>query len=200
MDTVGGVHSEISIPQRAEPRDRSLTLRTGNHALHEPGLAWLLAKFCRAACADPRDSVYGLLGLARLKDRVVVDYTKSKFHVYLDAVHSLHADFLASSASRYNYTHALLKLATAMGFETADFTLYGTVAFLERVFSHSRSVSSRITASGVHDSGYKYAWWLERNDRREVYHFCICKLRFSCSCNDNPYGFSRRLDLRQMEY
>ncbi|KAI4658283.1 uncharacterized protein J4E79_007265 [Alternaria viburni] len=38
------------------------------------------------SCADPRDKVYGLLGLVRVDHRVTVDYEKSNDQLYLDLV------------------------------------------------------------------------------------------------------------------
>ncbi|KAI4908160.1 hypothetical protein J4E90_008784 [Alternaria incomplexa] len=38
------------------------------------------------SCADPRDNIYGLLGLVRVDQRVTVDYEKSNDQLYLDLV------------------------------------------------------------------------------------------------------------------
>ncbi|KAF2033553.1 HET-domain-containing protein, partial [Setomelanomma holmii] len=42
--------------------------------------------FSGSDCSDPRDKVYGLMGLVHAAERVEVDYTKSTHEVYLDVV------------------------------------------------------------------------------------------------------------------
>ena len=42
--------------------------------------------FYEGKCENPRDKVYGLMGMVRKEDGVVVDYRKSVMEVYLDFV------------------------------------------------------------------------------------------------------------------
>jgi hypothetical protein len=45
-----------------------------------------LSKFSKGFCVDPRDRVYGLLGLVRLAEQIDVDYGKSPQQVLMDAI------------------------------------------------------------------------------------------------------------------
>jgi len=64
---------------------RSSSLRrTGEFTHLNIGVA--MDSYVRNSCADPRDRVYGLLGLVRLDQRVTVDYEKSIDQLYLDLI------------------------------------------------------------------------------------------------------------------
>jgi len=64
---------------------RSSSLRrTGEFTHLDIGVA--MDSYVRNSCADPRDRVYGLLGLVRLDQRVTVDYEKSIDQLYLDLI------------------------------------------------------------------------------------------------------------------
>jgi len=49
-------------------------------------LEFCIAKYSSKACENPRDKVYGLLGLVRAEEQVPVDYRKSVLMVFLDTV------------------------------------------------------------------------------------------------------------------
>ncbi|KAH6642531.1 heterokaryon incompatibility protein-domain-containing protein, partial [Boeremia exigua] len=49
------------------------------------GLRLTIARFAGYECENPRDKVYGLLGIVKPKERLEVDYTKSVQDVFLDA-------------------------------------------------------------------------------------------------------------------
>lgn len=51
-----------------------------------PRLAWCVQNFSIQDCDDPRDKVYGLLGLAHEDLSISIDYSKSTLEVYLDAL------------------------------------------------------------------------------------------------------------------
>ncbi|KAG9195722.1 hypothetical protein G6011_00843 [Alternaria panax] len=57
-----------------DKKDRTLTLMDS------------IGSFCSSSCEDPRDKVYGLMGVMRVEDRIRVDYGKSVCSVYLDVV------------------------------------------------------------------------------------------------------------------
>ncbi|KAH7091149.1 heterokaryon incompatibility protein-domain-containing protein, partial [Paraphoma chrysanthemicola] len=46
-------------------------------------------RYSRNECSDPRDTVYGLLGLMQERERPQVDYSKSVYEVFTDAVEML---------------------------------------------------------------------------------------------------------------
>ncbi len=55
---------------------------------HQDVLGYLIESFQDALCADPRDKVYGLIGLAEdcQKGQIEVNYSKSVFEVYSDVI------------------------------------------------------------------------------------------------------------------
>lgn len=70
-----GYHKHIVAGYKA-PR-RSQTLRQ------------CVTRFARHKCEDPRDKVYGLMGLVEERDRLAIDYNKTKHEVFLDVMMAL---------------------------------------------------------------------------------------------------------------
>jgi len=83
---------------------------------------------CKSDCHDPRDKVYGLLGLTPERWRVRVDYTKEVLEVYFDAVaamceelfdlsdpESFYPEELTVLGRKWDYRYTSLVLGEAMG-------------------------------------------------------------------------------------
>jgi hypothetical protein len=68
-------------------------------------LGYLIDSYSRHECEDPRDIVYGLLGLLSPSERVTVNYTKTAHEVYCDVV-------LAMSSS-YSRKYSRIIISTA---------------------------------------------------------------------------------------
>jgi hypothetical protein len=49
-------------------------------------LRGVVENFARMQCVDPRKKIYGLLGLVDERERPELDYGKSLYEVYIDAV------------------------------------------------------------------------------------------------------------------
>ncbi len=49
-------------------------------------LKWMISEFCEFGCQDPRDKVYGLVGVVECGTTVPVDYRKSAEEVFIDVV------------------------------------------------------------------------------------------------------------------
>jgi len=109
---------------------------------------------CESHCHDPRDKVYGLLGLTPERWRVRVDYTKEVLEVYFDAVAALYEElfdvkdlkrrYLTLSSERANsrsYRIALVDLARAMGVPQQQ--RLGLKAFLDYVQAAYLSTKKR---------------------------------------------------------
>ncbi|PVH87903.1 hypothetical protein DL98DRAFT_581133 [Cadophora sp. DSE1049] len=65
----------------------SHTLQSRHSAFSYPNLSEVLSIFRKHKCSDPRDKIYGLLGLSgRSADGIRVDYTLDADTVYLDAI------------------------------------------------------------------------------------------------------------------
>lgn len=76
--------------------------QTELHATRRRGMADMLHTFRFQSCEDPRDKIYGLMGLVDEDERVVVDYAKSVQQVFMDAVLVTCAD------SQKNYKRIML--------------------------------------------------------------------------------------------
>jgi hypothetical protein len=68
-------------------------------------LGYLIDGYSRHECEDPRDIVYGLMGLLSPSERVTIDYTKTAHEVYCDVV-------LAMSSS-YSRKYSSIIVSTA---------------------------------------------------------------------------------------
>jgi hypothetical protein len=74
------------------PKSKHKGSRERMRALKHFSLSQLIANFSGLACVDPRDKVFGLLGLVRRKDRITIDYRMSCakiLGVIRDHVHSV---------------------------------------------------------------------------------------------------------------
>jgi hypothetical protein len=81
---------------------------------HLPLVQLLVAfSFSPCECEDPRDKVYGLMGIVRAQDKLVVDYRKSVFEVYLDAIMIM----LRCRSACYLVSSILFTLGKSMGIE-----------------------------------------------------------------------------------
>jgi hypothetical protein len=89
--------------------------------------------FCQNNCEDPRDRVYGLMGLIHENERLEIDYLKSTYEVYSDVVvaffccytlrlvqpkprQTAHLSNIYASTKRQGYLLSALLLSGKMGF------------------------------------------------------------------------------------
>jgi len=99
---------------------------------------------CKNNCHDPRDKVYGLLGLTSERWRVRVDYAKDVLEVYFDVVAALFEELfdladpeclyperLTVMATPHGYRYTLVVLARSMGVPRRQ--LNGLESFLEYI-------------------------------------------------------------------
>jgi hypothetical protein len=84
-------------------------------------------KYCVNKCEDPRDKVYGFMGLVDGKQDIEVDYRKSVHEVYLDVVKAFRETFLVPGFAQWqqfwpsrarNWDTVLWRLASQMGFQS----------------------------------------------------------------------------------
>jgi len=66
--------------------------------------------FSANACGDPRDKVYGMMGIVKEEDRFTVDYNKSVLEVYIDMV-----NILKGKSTPHVIRHYLRDLGSQMG-------------------------------------------------------------------------------------
>lgn len=127
-------------------------------------------------CENPRDKVYGLMGMVREEERVVVDYEKSVLEVYLDCMHVIMTKELPSDLN----SRAELKLAAGCNFTLAQSMgirvdlLLGVLRLMTNRFTVHKN--DMVTAIGFEEAGQaheQHHWWYECSGER--HHFC-CQL------------------------
>jgi hypothetical protein len=132
------------------------------------GYVWC---YSRGKCENPRDKVYGLLGMVREEDRVVVDYEKSVLEVYLDfvkvSINTPLPSFFQDGQKPADY----VELGRLMGFE--DNTSQGLMRLMTHLFNvHNNDM---VTAMGLEKAGQaheQHHWWYESNGDR---HYFLCR-------------------------
>lgn len=111
------------------------------------GLLLTMSTYNSSECEDPRDKVYGLMGIVREQDKLVVDYRKSNHEVYLDAIMIM----LRAGSIFYLHCSIFHTLGKEMGIEKS--LIRDTRLWLEGTFGTSP--------------------WLEAMDWEEFDRFCI---------------------------
>jgi hypothetical protein len=98
----------------------------------DDSLQRFLVAVCQKHCADPRDKIYALQGLADTKDRLAVDYAKPTQQVYVDSCNKLYAGYVGrccsgwpSSDELYGQLRTLEKLADYRGFTENEICVLG---------------------------------------------------------------------------
>ncbi|KAF7679541.1 hypothetical protein GT037_003289 [Alternaria burnsii] len=123
-------------------------------------------------CENPRDKIYGLMGMVRKEDRVVVDYEKSVLEVYLDFLKISINTGLPSIMNSEEPSY-YLELGVLMGLD--DYILLGILRLtLNRFTVHKNDT---VTDIGLEEAGQaheQHRWWYECNGER--HHFCCRSL------------------------
>ena len=74
-------------------------------------LIYAIKAFIGNDCQNPRDKVYGLMGLVKEEQRLTIDYRKSLEEILLDIMTVLYADFIQGESRSYDEgLHALMDL------------------------------------------------------------------------------------------
>ncbi|KAH6857227.1 heterokaryon incompatibility protein-domain-containing protein, partial [Alternaria rosae] len=81
--------SIMAEPKQSLPLAACFTIHGYDRVRERRTLQYFIRFHCGSKCHDPRDKVYGLLGLTPERWRVRVDYTKEVLEVYFDAVAAL---------------------------------------------------------------------------------------------------------------
>jgi hypothetical protein len=130
--------------------------------------------FYEGICENPRDKVYGLIGIVREEDRVVVDYEKSILEVYLDcmkvSINTEAPSFIPSHNQLERTTLCHVALGKSMGI--GNDLMPGVFRLLVNHFTVHKN--DMVTALGLEKAGQtheEHYWWYECNGKRH---------RFSC--------------------
>lgn len=71
-------------------RKKEWTRREVNLCFDGPSLVSLIKDWCIQECGDPRDRIFGLLGLGNFGDRIIANYDKTPEEVFDDVWRALH--------------------------------------------------------------------------------------------------------------
>jgi hypothetical protein len=147
------------------------------------GLLEVINNFGQNDCGDPRDKVYGLMGIVHKEDRLVVDYGKTVCDVYIDVVKKS----LEGGTHRLQRIKTLLTLSESMGFQKDQRT--GLAKLLDAMFEQVCGLIRCIGYQTAEESGKTLdRWWYE--DENGVRHFY--------ECQNPPKEFHDRLQKRQI--
>ncbi|KAF3000836.1 hypothetical protein E8E13_006944 [Curvularia kusanoi] len=167
------------------------------------GLRVTISRFSGHNCENPRDKVYGLLGIVKPKERLEVDYTKSVQEVFLDAARAVHSSKM-EKPDRVNCRARLEWLAGTMGLHSEDKGLTGLRGMLQDVFGSKITARSRLakldTRADAHLMGFEPArdgaglsddkskrrlarWWCEHGGKKYYHTCCVCTSTHMCRCN-----------------
>ena len=170
---------------------------------HYQGLRLTIARFSGYNCEDPRDKVYGLLGIVKEKERLEPDYNKPVQEVFLDVARALR-DSKMSRPDSMSCRARLKSLADKMDLGSEDKDLTGLRAMLQDVFTTSNSPRSDLaklpktaqvknfgfdparSGAGLTDDKAKRRlarWWCEYEGKKYYHACCVCDSAHMCRCN-----------------
>lgn len=110
-----------------------------------------ITSFSGGYCQDPRDKVYGLMGLIQESDRFTIDYRKSEYEVFVDVIRAVYTMYARSyhdsraeidlrifdSRAKVNrHCNLLLELSLRMNFSVAYHQ--SSQVFLESIWYYDR--------------------------------------------------------------
>jgi hypothetical protein len=103
-------HSMVILEQLNVPRIPLLLLKEFGTGFRR-SLKETLAMFSGAYCQDPRDRVYGLMGLVEEGQRLTIDYAKPLQGILLDVMQALYTKHGEIDSQSYDYTLGNLSMA-----------------------------------------------------------------------------------------
>lgn len=167
------------------------------------GLRTTIARYSGYQCENPRDKVYGLLGIVRSDERLEVDYNKLVQDVFLDAARAVQVSKL-DRPDRVKCQGRLESLAREMGLANGDKGMTGLRGMLRDVFGSTKTARSSLAnlpklarpkvmgfdpqrsgASHGSDSSKRLLarWWCEHEGKRYYHACCSCDASKMCRCN-----------------
>jgi hypothetical protein len=167
------------------------------------GLRTTVARYSSYQCENPRDKVYGLLGIVRSDERLEVDYSKLVQEVFLDAARAVQVSKL-DKPDRVKCQGRLEILAREMGLANGDKSMTGLRGMLRDVFGSSKTARSslanlpklarpktmgfdpqRLGAGHKTDASKRLLarWWCEYEGKRYYHACCSCDASKMCRCN-----------------
>ncbi|KAF1926644.1 HET-domain-containing protein [Didymella exigua CBS 183.55] len=167
------------------------------------GIRTVVARYSSYQCENPRDKVYGLLGIVRSDERLEVDYNKLVQEVFLDAARAVQVSKLGRP-DRVKCQGRLQSLAREMGLANGDKGMTGLRGMLRDVFGSSKTARSSLAnlpklarpksmgfdpqrSGACHESEASKRllarWWCEYEGKRYYHACCSCEASKMCRCN-----------------
>jgi hypothetical protein len=164
-----------------QPAARAL-LELGQETSKLHGIMDYIIEFSGNKCEDPRDRVYGLLGLTDKQLRIIPDYTKSIQEVFVDVVEALCIGYLRKEIPwRRNFGYVMCKLSKRLGIRNVKAenmrSLYADV-FNVAGLADPKSLEAAIgfeyritphTLTSKADTLLCGRWWFEFNGEKRYY-------------------------------
>jgi hypothetical protein len=157
-----------------------------------------IERFASMQCENPRDKVYGLLGLVVAHERPEVDCNKSLYEVYINTVRAMSQQYWglriehASPHLTLGTITTYIEFAQHVGFsrETNNslYRLFGNMREAERfMLEHSfhRDIQMEFQPALPSD-GTPDRWWFEANGLRR-YHDCLTRSHPSLPPLNRPF-------------
>jgi hypothetical protein len=131
-------HSMVTLQQLNVPSIPLLLLKEFGTGFRR-SLKETIAMFSGAYCQDPRDRVYGLMGLVNEDQRLTIDYAKPLQGILLDVMEALYTNHGKIDSQSYEYTLGNLSMALGIMSESL-------CAFLKELWrrDHTGSTEQRI--------------------------------------------------------
>jgi hypothetical protein len=130
----------------------------GLSGLKELTLLPLLKEFCEQKCSDPRDRIYGLLGVLRFrhdgreKCGIFADYSLSAYDIFLQVVYHERKDIFGS----YKDENSFRIVVVALGLDEQDLLVRATIRYYQLQFKGSDELLKK-----MHECTKEHIWsWL----------------------------------------
>lgn len=170
---------------------------------HYEGLGVTITRFSGYKCENPRDKIYGLLGIVKPKERLEVDYSKTVQDVFLDFAMALQ-DAKKDKPDRVSFEATMQSLGRRMDLQSEDRDLTGLRGMLQDLFGPKKTVRSRAAGLSeeavVRNMGFDpqqsgasldddiskrrlARWWCEYAGKRYYHACCVCTATHMCRCN-----------------
>ena len=146
----------------------SLPFKLDRHQVERPKLKDILEEYCTSQCSDPRDKIYGLVGLANDSTSLRIDYSKSFFQIYKDVILLQQYEDCASLVSFSQFLQRLLEgrvkrfipkdahmsqeFAGVIGYETGNITQLGPF-YADSILPLSPHISRPAFAKFLREAG-----------------------------------------------
>jgi hypothetical protein len=162
---------------------------TAKHSrAQENDLLVYIDAFAGHGCQDPRDKIYGMLGLGQIDQSFVVDYEKSIQQILLDVL-ELTLPMVRNKSTVYN-KNVLIRLGPQLGLtcnqqngwinflshvsEKCDLSFHwehGDPSMITAMGFDSMTSNADKTKGGLEDDLSLESWWFECEGKR---HHCLC--------------------------